>query len=106
MIEVRYDDQEEVDEVVAADCHVHLENLSGSQWCLIIETAESRSHFVLRHSKPRGARIVVDLVEADMDGGRSTPLKLAFEYLLPFVHVDVRDKALQIARGEHQPGAE
>jgi hypothetical protein len=33
-------------------------------------------------------------------------LRRAFEYALVFVHLDIRDKALQIARGEDQPGAE
>lgn len=32
-------------------------------------------------------------------------LQAAFDYMLPFVHVDIRDKALQIARGESQPEA-
>lgn len=30
-------------------------------------------------------------------------LQEAFDYVLPFVHVDIRDKALQISRGESQP---
>lgn len=36
---------------------------------------------------------------------RLQAIERAFEYVLPFVNVDVRDKALQIASGHHQPHA-
>lgn len=31
-------------------------------------------------------------------------LQRALDHVLPFVHLDIRDKALQIARGADQPG--
>lgn len=102
VVEVRYDDHRKVDEIVASDCSVHLERMSNDSWCLIIETAQSRSHFSIGR---RGKTLVeTTVVEIDMSGGRATPTRQALDYVLPYVHVDVRDKALQIERGEGQPG--
>lgn len=33
-------------------------------------------------------------------------VQAALDYVLPYVHVDVRDKALQIERGDTQPEGE
>jgi hypothetical protein len=44
-----------------------------------------------------------DIVDASLVDEAVAGL-LALDYVLPFVHLDIRDKALQIARGEDQPG--
>lgn len=47
-IEVRYDDERKVDEIIASDCKVHLERMDNDHWCLIIETENTRGHFTIR----------------------------------------------------------
>lgn len=60
---------------------------------------------------------LIPLLRKDRDDGRSDDeaflkwaaaerieqLEAAFNYMLPFVHLDIRDKALKISRGEDQP---
>jgi len=43
-LEVRYDDDEAVDEIVASG-QIHLERLSAGRWCLIISTGKTRAQF-------------------------------------------------------------
>lgn len=60
---------------------------------------------------------LIALLRKDRDDGRSDDdaflkweaadrleqLERAFNYVLPHVHLDIRDKALQISRGTDQP---
>lgn len=60
---------------------------------------------------------LIALLRKDRDEGRSDDdaflkwaaaeqleqLERAFNYVLPYVHLDIRDRALQISRGADQP---
>jgi hypothetical protein len=42
MIEVRNDDRNLLDELVAVDAHVHLERMADHKWCLIVDDGDRR----------------------------------------------------------------
>lgn len=63
-VEVRFDDDRKVDEIVAKDCNVHLERLNDEVWCLVIETATSRGMFGI-HKK--GKKVETAIHEVDMN---------------------------------------
>lgn len=63
-LEVRYDDDRKVDEIVASDCTVHLERMGDDHWCLIIETASTRGHFTIRRKNK--TRVETDVIEVNM----------------------------------------
>jgi len=62
-VEVRFDDDQKPDEILARNCDIHLERLTGTSWCLIIETPNSRSQFSLATHK---RRIELSVVEVNM----------------------------------------
>lgn len=58
-LEVRFDDDRRVDEVVATDAFVHLERLSMSNFCLVIYAAGKRGQFSINSVR----QVRTDIVE-------------------------------------------
>lgn len=62
-IEVRFDDERKVDEIVGQSCAVHLERLGDDTWSLILETPKGRGHFNIFR---KGKLVEVNIYEVDM----------------------------------------
>lgn len=61
-VEVRYDDDQKVDEVVASDCSVHLERMDSKRWFLVLETKDGRGMFTIQGK----CRVNTEVYEIDM----------------------------------------
>lgn len=61
-LEVRYDDDRQIDEIVGKECSVHLERLSAGSWCLIVYTGSTRGHFSIHKKKGSVLTTIVAIV--------------------------------------------
>src|SRR5690242_878910 len=59
-LEIRFSDDETVDEIVATG-QIHLERMSTGNWCLIVSTDNTRAQFSI--GNVRGAKVETKIIE-------------------------------------------